>query len=227
MKIFNFLIYSRGEDSKSYPYLRIGPNYNRIKIPPIIKPHIHKHKYEEILQRSYGFYFFTEADTWDSVHFVIYYGVIDESYQEDAPKIKQWSCFLPWTEWRVTKNELLNPDGSTFANIKDIPWNKYEEFLEACPKEEHEFVDFDREVIKVTCHKCYIRWDKGEGWFKWLSNFIPYKERVSVEFRFHSEVGRRKGSWKGGITGTSITSSKEESMKSALDRWIGEYLGDC
>lgn len=227
MKIFNFLIYSSGEDRDSYPCLRIGPNYNKIRIPPIIKPHIYKYKYKEILQRAYGFYLFTEADTWDSIHFVIYYGVIDESYQKGAPKVKQWSCFLPWTTWRVTKNELLNPNGTTFANVRSIPWKRYEELLEACPKEEYEFLDFDGEVIRVTCHKSYMRWDKGEGWFKWLSRFIPPKERVSVNFRFHSEVGRSKGSWKGGVTGTGIDSSREEPIKSALSRWTDKHLGDC
>jgi hypothetical protein len=62
-------------------------------------------------------------------------------------------------------------------------------------------------------------WHKGEGWWRWLSWFSKPLVRKCLEINFDSEVGERKGSWKGGLMGTGIEMQDGESAQQALERF--------
>jgi hypothetical protein len=72
-----------------------------------------------------------------------------------------------------------------------------------CPTDKFEFKDFDGEQITATCKIEEREWQRGRGIFRLL--FIGRNlVRRSLDLQFSSEVGKRKGSWKGGMVGHSI-----------------------
>lgn len=76
-------------------------------------------------------------------------------------------------------------------------------------------------------------WARGEGLFRLLFLFRN-KVRRTFDVRFSAEVGRRKGSWKGGTVGHSGDIAPGEALEAAFRRYceregltfIGEALHD-
>jgi hypothetical protein len=65
-------------------------------------------------------------------------------------------------------------------------------------KETHEFTDkYDNSVVNATISVEEREW--RPLWFQWTSIFS--KVRRSIDVEFDKEVGKRKGSWKGGTVG--------------------------
>ena len=57
-------------------------------------------------------------------------------------------------------------------------------------------------------------------WLKWTSLFAKVRRSIDVEFA--REVGRRKGSWKGGVLGCGHKLKPNETIKECLDRMMIE-----
>lgn len=77
---------------------------------------------------------------------------------------------------------------------------------------------YDGEIIP-----CRIRVEEMEWrpkWLKWTSLFAKVRRSIDVEFA--REVGRRKGSWKGGVLGCSHLIKPNETIKECLDRMMIE-----
>lgn len=55
---------------------------------------------------------------------------------------------------------------------------------------------------KATCYLEETFYERGTGWFKWLGYFMKKTYR-RLQINFDKEVGREKGSYKGGTLGTS------------------------
>ena len=66
------------------------------------------------------------------------------------------------------------------------------------------------------------QWKFGTGWFKWLSLFRKDRVRRSLDIDFSREVGREKGSWKGGTIGHGIEMLPGESNEQAFRRYCTE-----
>ena len=94
---------------------------------------------------------------------------------------------------------------------------------ESCPSLSFEFDDFDAERIVAKTRIDEREWRFGEGWFKWLSLFRRPKVIRSLDIRFSSETGRRKGSWKGGTIGHSIDMLPGELHEAAFRRYCAEH----
>jgi hypothetical protein len=84
------------------------------------------------------------------------------------------------------------------------------------------FKDFDGEVISAITKIEEMEWRRGTGYFKWLSAFYRPKISRSLGINFTSEVGKRKGSWKGGTTGHSI-----EMLTDEPELHLGAFMRYC
>lgn len=140
---------------------------------------------------------------------------------------RQWSCFLPWSEWRHIRHTIYDTNGNVFweegseakvMNVKD-----WIEAKDTCPSIRFTFEDYDGEIITARTYIEEREWKAGTGWFKWLSWFKKNKIHRSLDIEFSSEVGSRKGSWKGGTIGHSIEMEPGEWHESAFKRYCETY----
>lgn len=170
--------------------------------------------YWRIINRQYGV-------SVREGHLVLKFG-----RQADDSSIDQyWSCFLPWTQWRFIEHRYYAADGTllrTFPGSRRkgaVSWDEEYAWKKTIPTVDFEFSDFDGERITA---KTYIEervWRFGEGWFRWMGLFRKTKVRRSLDLAFSSEVGRRKGSWKGGTIGHSCDIAVGETPETAFHRY--------
>jgi hypothetical protein len=122
---------------------------------------------------------------------------------------KSWSWFVPWLQWRHVRRSFYGTSGQHIASIYDATKNgsRYElakSIIQDQPKQTFKFLDYDGEEIAATVRVEEREWRLGTGWFTWLSQFATPKIVRELEIEFSSEVGKRKGSWKGGTLAHSI-----------------------
>lgn len=151
-------------------------------------------------------------------HLSIYYG----RQTHDSSTEKRWSCFLPWTQWRFTRYALYDKNLKLVYEWGDGRYRDWEVerlIKEATEKVPFTIIDYDGERIAANTIIEEREWKFGTGWFKWLSLFRRKTVRRSLEMSFGQEVGRDKGTWKGGVMGTGIDMLPGESRESAFKRW--------
>lgn len=151
----------------------------------------------------------------------------------DSSTTKDWGCFLPWTQWRHVRRSLYGLAGEHFwtepqhkATVEIADWRVAFDATraaeDACPSLTFDFADFDGERLSATTRIEEREWRFGEGKFKWLSLFRRPKISRSLDIRFSGETGQRKGSWKGGTVGHSITMMPGELHEEAFRRYCAE-----
>lgn len=200
------------EDPENYAMITAFGWALRARLPKLIKP---AGKYGEC-ERIYGFSLSASGDNKSKDFLNIHYG----PQTGDSSTEKRWGYFLPWLQSRHVRHSLYNPDGSHFADWpKTRNWRAGFDLKEKCPKVHFEFMDFDGERIIATCTIEEREWHRGEGWFKWLKYFYPPFIRRVLDLNFSAETGKKKGSWKGGTTGTSIDMLPGELPESAFRRY--------
>lgn len=154
--------------------------------------------------------------------FTIHNGHLSVSYgrqSDDSSTEQRWGMFLPWTQWRHVRHTFYDMDGDLFAHVPDRDWDARRKLETACPALRFDVLDFDGERVTATTRIEEREWRFGEGRFKWLSIFRRPKVRRSLYLQFSSEVGRRKGSWKGGTIGHSIDMLPGELHEDAFRRY--------
>lgn len=157
-------------------------------------------------------------------HLCISYG--RQTHSSDTEQ--RWGCFLPWMNWRHVRHSLYALDGRLYAHLPqgirfDDPQRDAERALEeSCPTASFNFTDFDGEALVAKTHISEREWRYGTGYFKWLSLFVPHKIIRSLGIQFSGETGKRKGSWKGGTIGHSITMLADDTPTSAFMRYCQE-----
>lgn len=175
---------------------------------------LYRSYYEDIDAHEYGFSLSNSGAIGDSMHLQVKKGRSTMDSRTD----QSWSCFLPWTCWRHVRHSYYDLEGRLFETVPERGtyhkgsilgagmgyYDVQREIEERVPKQQFRFLDFDGEEIMATCHIEEREWRKGEGWFKWLSWFNKPMIRRSLAINYSAEVGRRKGSWKGGTLGHSI-----------------------
>jgi hypothetical protein len=227
-----------GSGHGDYPGCRlrisIGQHTLIAALPPIIKPWRKWHEittqpmrsqmiaqgrepgYWDEHAREYGFSFFE-----GSLH--VHLG--PQTHDSDTTKSKVF--FYPWREHRCIRHSLYDLDGEHFADLPEWGfrhkngWTVKDAIEGACPVAKYEFADFDGERIVATCRIEEREWRRGKGIFRLL--YIG-RNRISrsLDLQFSSEVGRRKGSWKGGTIGHSIDMRDGELHESAFRRYCVE-----
>ena len=223
-----------GEDYKGCTLRLAGFGHTFIvALPPIVKPEVTRVKatywdeetikrlgrdwYEETHERRYGF-------TCHEGFFQLYYG----AGNDDCSRNRRMSWFLPWRQWRHVRHSLYDlngvevwRDGKGGGGISAIKDRL--DAREACPAETFAFKDYDGEAITATTRVEEREWQFGDGWFKWLSWFRAPRIIRSLEIDFSSEVGREKGSWKGGTVGHSIEMEEGEMHEAAFKRYCEQH----
>lgn len=228
---FQFLIDSGDGQEYAGCSLRLALCGNSVKIPlpPIIKPDAKKvyakswtaedikrlgrNYYIDYTRKEYGVYLFDN-------HFNIQYG----RSTHDSSTEQRWSFFLPWTEYKYLGIKLFNIDGSLH---KDIPnkrgdYKDVEQARSEVSKVAFLLKDFDDEEIVALCHIEERRWDLGVGICSWLNYVTPRRYRRVLSYDFSDEVGKRKGSWKGGTISSSIEMKDNEPPEAAIRRMCKE-----
>jgi hypothetical protein len=150
----------------------------------------------------------------------------------DSSIDQRWGFFIPWLERRMVRHDMYKIDGTLFAQLSvgsiwhgTLP-SAYEEnrkIEDSVPRARYQFKDFDGELIEVDCYIEEREWKQGTGWFKWVSIFCKSDIGRSVDLNFSSEVGPRKGSWKGGTMGHSVKTYKGESIEGAFRHYCTEH----
>lgn len=222
-------------DGDDYPGCRLRLHVGRhtliIALPAIIKPWRRWHEimteptrsqllergrepgYWDSYEREYGFSTFE-----GSLH--IHFG--PQTHDSTTTKNKVW--FYPWREHRQVRHSLYDLEGEHFADLPDWGfrhkngWAVKNAIEDACPTARFAFEDFDGERIIATARIEEREWRRGKGIFRLL--FLG-RNRISrsLDLHFSSEVGRRKGSWKGGTIGHSIEMRAGETHEAAFRRY--------
>lgn len=226
-----YITSGNGEDDKPDCQLICYLHWFRLAIglPAIVKPdqkkvfpkwdaatvaRLGRDYYINYTKREYGF-------MSNDGHFSLFLG----RQTDDSSTEQRWSCFLPWLQWRHVRHSVYGLNGEY---ICDAPKNNFAsgvwiEYRDAAPKVTFKFKDFDGEEIEASTLIEEREWRFGEGWFKWLSVFRNKKIRRSLDIQFSKEVGRKKGSWKGGTMGHGIDMLPNELHADAFKRYCVEH----
>jgi len=222
-------------DSADYPGCRLRVSVGRhtliAALPPILKPRWQwydftteptrskmiaagrKPGYRKPHEREYGF---STGD--NSLHW--HFG--PQTDDSETTKSKCW--FYPWSDRKCIRHSLYDLDGEHFATLPEWGmrhkhgWTVRNAIEAICPSAKFGFKDFDGEQITATCKIEEREWRRGRGIFRLL--FIGRNTVCrSLALQFSSEVGRGKGSWKGGTVGHSIDMLPGETVEAAFRRY--------
>ena len=166
--------------------------------------------------REYGF---TAVE--GSLHW--HYG--PQTHDSETTKVKVW--FYPWRDHRCIRHSLYDLEGELFATLPEWGsrhkhgWTVRNAIEEVAPVAKFDFKDFDGEQITATCKIEEREWRRGKGIFRLL--YIGRNTvRRSLDLQFSAEVGKRKGSWKGGTIGHSIDMLPGELHEAAFRRYCAQ-----
>lgn len=138
----------------------------------------------------------------------------------DSITTKSKCLFLPWKQLRHVRHSFYGLDGAHIITLPEpCPWEQREAIVATIPKVVFAFKDFDGEEINCTTRIEEREWLRGDKWCKWLSWFYAPQISRSLNLDFSKEVGREKGSWKGGTMGHSIEMLPGELHESAFRRY--------
>lgn len=179
--------------------------------------------YWKIDRREYGF-------SIHEGHLSVHFG----RQAMDSAVDQRWGCFLPWTQWRMVRHSFYGLNGEHVATLPDTGksyrddlgrWDRERKIKDSIPTRTFKFADFDGEKISAVTKIEEREWRFGTGWFKWLSWFCKPMISRFLDIKFSSEVGKRKGSWKGGTLGHGIELLPFETHESGFRRYcIENYL---
>jgi hypothetical protein len=176
--------------------------------------------YHDVHRREFGFSLSGTGMVDGCVALHLHYG--PQTHDSRTTKSKCW--FLPWTQWRHVRHSLYGLNGEFFTTIPEKgTWTDHRDLVAGCPTRTLSFLDFDGEALTARTRIEEREWRHGKGWFKWLSWFRNPKIQRSLDIKFSGETGDRKGSWKGGTVGHSISMLPGELHESAFRRYCGEH----
>ena len=171
--------------------------------------------YEKIYAREYGI-----SLSENAIH--TYYG----KQTWDSSTTQSSVYFLPWTETRHVRTTFYDKFGHVFNEIKNndrINFDLMYKMKNTNQPVIFEFADYDGELIQVKTVMEECEYEYGIGYFKWISWFRKSCIYRTLDLQFLKEVGREKGSWKGGILGHGIEMNKDELHETAFKRYCNEH----
>lgn len=168
--------------------------------------------YDEKIERAYGFSC-TRTDL--HLHYGIQPGCWSSCDKKNSDHTKLFT--YPWANWRMVRNDLMLADGTWVpkprdwysADTKHDPSGLYRASLPY----RYQFDGLDQSTTaSITVERREWRL-KG---LRWLP-LVAMKSQV-IDVDFADEMGSRRGSWKGGVTGCSYELRKGEDPADALCR---------
>lgn len=231
-KNYGIVLRSGDEEYKGCNLMLQGFGHTLIlDLPPIIKPYAEKVKAtywsaEAIKQMGRDWYYNYHEREYSiklsgGDYLQVFYG--RKTHSSTDPQ--QWGYFLPWTQFRSERFSLYDTEGKLLWSYKPYGWNGYEEQQRQealCPSVTFEFADYDGEIIQAKTLINERESLRGEKWFKWASLFCKPMVWRTLNIEFSKEVGREKGSWKGGTLGHGIETTVGELHESAFRRYCTE-----
>ncbi len=249
-KYNNFaLVLSSGHDEYPGCRLRMSAFGHTliIVLPPIIRPYCIRHVanswdattvarlgrnwYEEEHEREYGFSYSKAGGVGGGGFLQVFLG----PQTMDSSTTKSWTCFTPWNNWRHVRTSYYDLQGNHYYTEPKVEWKLLSDdesmairdniylMRNSCPTRTFSFTDFDGETLTAKTKIEEREWRLGEGLFKWLSWFRNPIIQRSLNLDFSGETGRKKGSWKGGTTGHSISMLPSELHESAFRRYCAKH----
>lgn len=206
-------------------------------LPNWVNPHYiqHKNPHLEGSPAWQNYYAWTEKFPkvfgwylYDGHHFVLQYGARTHSSSDT----KQWSTFLPWTQQRLFEKVLIDanteqPYYISMANKKGhVDFNDWYKQKEAMPKRLYQLLDYDGAEITAEVFASEMTYLRGTGSFHWVSWFTKPIVYRHIDISFSAEVGRQKGSWKGGILGTSYPIPMGQTADQAMRLYVASRAGN-
>ena len=210
--------------------LSIGKRTLILALPQIIKPSRRwvdtsgfgdnpKGGYWDVDERAIGFSFSDAGTVGGATFLMVFRGAVTG----DSTTDRTWSCFLPWTDWRHVRHSYYGLAGEHVADAPEMgigkAWDAYRRIEEAVPTRKFLFLDYDGCEIIATTKIEEREWRLGAGKFKWLSWFRRPIVHRSLSIDLADEMGPEKGSWKGGLIGTSIRMLPGELHEAAFRRF--------
>lgn len=129
---------------------------------------------------------------------------------------KWWTWDIPFLTKDWVRTSILLKDGTWEHETKGNRKSFYEkEWKDKQMSWAYDYTDsYDGEVIPTTIYVNEREW--RPKWLKWTSLFA--KKRRDIDIHFSKEVGREKGSWKGGVLGCGCELLKNEQPLDCLKR---------
>lgn len=212
--------------------LYLGRTTLLIELPRLLPDFVTKHKIDwdaetvarvgrdywiEVFPREFGAY---AAD--DAVH--VHFG----PQTHDSTTTRSKVLWIPWRNWRHVRFSLYGLAGEhvwTQLDRKDIrggdAFEAQRQAEAACQKARF-LIEDDGRRITATTHIQEREWRLGQGLWRWLSLFRKPMVKRSLSIEFEKEVGPDRGSWKGGLIGTSIEMLPGELHEAAFRRYCAE-----
>lgn len=150
-----------------------------------------------------------------------------DSWPASVPGSKNICWEYPFLAYTFVRKSWYTPIGKHFATLWEDSryrndWDTISAIEDRLEKVQYEIIDYDGEKNIATCHIEEWEWHRGDRSFRWLKYFTKPLIKRSVEINLQKELGPEKGSWKGGLMGTSINMLPGESIDDAFKRWCDE-----
>lgn len=129
---------------------------------------------------------------------------------------KWWTWDIPFftKDW-VRTSILLKNDTWEHETKGNKKYFYSEDWKEKQKTWQYDYTDsYDGEIIPTTIYVDEREW--RPKWLKWTKAFAT--TRTSVDVHFSKEVGKKKGSWKGGVLGCSYELLPNENPLNCLKR---------
>ncbi len=233
--------YDESERTFNILSVRLRGRTLQLILPGLLAPYFRARAYEDsdgnrvmysdVFKCEYGFRISDGA-----VH--VHYGRQVHEWPGDKSKV----YFFPWRETTHIRHSLYDEAGDLFADVPEWPVRlsgmrvyRYEvkRALEAaCPVRLFLFAEDDGDMRVAVCRIEEREWRRGprKGLWRWLLAWRPNMIRRTLTIEYSDEVGRRKGSWKGGTIGCGIDMLKGEIPYEAFRRHCREeklhFIGD-
>lgn len=214
-----------------------------LKIPQIFKPRekwVDLSRYEwaterdgvkgytERIRREYGFSFLE-----DSIH--IHYGIQPGSWSRDDPANSDHTKVF-WYPWQLehVRHEILDLQQNIVYSGKewealekpkyDKPWKEAFYFIPdtRCIAFFPFWDKFNKCTVEAKCNIEEREWHRGLWpWLRAITKHFKWGRYVqrTLSVEFNEEVGKRKGSWKGGTLGCGMHMLPGETTQDAINRF--------
>lgn len=187
-------------------------------------------KWTMYAEKEYGFSYFKDMDT-KCLHFKIAY-VNNLLYNITKHKDKSKFIMLFWTYAIRSSHVLLNLDKSDFMEINDLSvglesYSEYKKVIDTQPKLRVRVRDFDgiELIATLSASRSIYKYGGYNKKLRWLTTL--FKKPIvseSLSMSFDKEIGKGKGSWKGGTMGTSTEFlNREETLLEAFTRYCTDH----
>lgn len=140
----------------------------------------------------------------------------------------------PWKNWHMRRLSIYDADGNLFWQYvnpfgqRGMPyWQEMRSLKESGRLPQVAFtVDDAGTAVLATTTMEETEYTLGTGRWSWLRFFCAKRVCRTLKIEFNQEVGNEKGSWKGGLVGTSIEMLAGELHDGAMRRWCRQEHRD-